>query len=169
MAANARHQVDFASLEDVAGETFDDLVLRGQVHLGEGFLHLGAHLGQFSVKRADFRVLRLRQESQVANLVLKLAIGCLPLEVYFLRQLSRLNHVEVQLVVFLNQALVLLLERGQGLLIEFVLCVADSELILRPLVGLGGLEELGKESLNECAALDICGMSIKLELLKGWQ
>jgi len=75
----------------------------------------------------------------------------------------------VQLVVFLNQALVLLLERGQGLLIEFVLCVADSELILRPLVGLGGLEELGKESLNECAALDICGMSIKLELLKGWQ
>ena len=113
-------------------------------HVGfnQHFLVFALHLSKFSIQFLDLNVLLVNEESEVLHLVLQLAQGRLPLKVCVLQVLLSLDDFQVQAVALLGQALVLLLEREEGLLVKAVFIGENSQLVLGQLVGFSRLKQV---------------------------
>ena len=80
-----------------------------------------------------------------------------------------LNQLEVKVIVFFDNALVLVLERRHWLAVECRLISNDSVFILELLEGFSGLEDLIEESLDQGRWLNIYATkntNIKANLFK---
>ena len=133
----------------VAVEATNDLVLTRHVELLHDFVELLAQSDVFGVHIGYLRVLLGQEEFQILNLVLCLAALSFPLEIGAVCMLPILYQLEVKIVVFFDNALILVLERRHGLAIKRRLIGNDSVFILELLVGLGGLEDLIEEALDQ--------------------
>ena len=133
----------------VAVEATNDLVLTRHVELLHDFVELLAQSDVFGVHIGYLRVLLGQEEFQILNLVLCLAALSFPLEIGAVSMLPILYQLEVKIVVFFDNALILVLERRHGLAIKRRLIGNDSVFILELLVGLGGLEDLIEEALDQ--------------------
>ena len=69
--------------------------------------------------------------------------------------LTILDQLEVQIVVLLDKALVLLLERHHGLAVEAGLVCDHCVLVLELLEGLSSLKHLIEESLDESGRFNV--------------
>ena len=70
----------------------------------------------------------------------------------------------MKLIVLLSEPLILLLEGCETLLVQLVLSQRHIELILRPLVGLCHLQQLGEKSLRQGTTLNICRLPISTSI-----
>ena len=80
-----------------------------------------------------------------------------------------LYQLEVKVIVFFDNALVLVLERRHGLAVECRLIGNDSVFILELLVGFSGLEDLIEEAFDQSRRLNIYATNntnIKANLFK---
>ena len=72
-----------------------------------------------------------------------------PFEVAAVSMLPILYQLEVKIIVFLDNTLVLVLERCHGLAVKCRLIGNDSVFILELLVGFSGLEDLIEEAFDQ--------------------
>ena len=120
-------------------ETSNDLVLRWHVELLHDLVKLVSELDIFSIEGGNLTVFLREQEFQILHLVLRLAACSFPLEISAVSMLSILNQLEMEVVVFLDDALVLHLERFHGLTVQAGLIGNHGVLILEFLEGLSRL------------------------------
>ena len=78
-------------------------------------VELLAQFDVFSVHSGNLRVFLSQEEFQILNFILCLAALSFPLEIGAVRMLPILYQLEVKVIVFFDNALVLVLQRRHGL------------------------------------------------------
>ena len=126
------------------------MILARHVELLHDPVELLAQFDVFSVHSGNLRVFLSQEEFQILNFVLCLAALSLPFEIATVSMLPILYQLEVKVIVFFDNALVLVLERRHGLAVKCRLICNDSVFILELLEGFGGLENLIKETFDQC-------------------
>jgi hypothetical protein len=106
------------------------------------------HSEHLRLKVLDSYVLLPVEEAQVGGLTLGLAQGALPAKLDLLECLLALNELHVESVVFLDEALVLVLQRQLGLCVEGRLLLEYRVLVLHLLEGLGCFQQFVQQPLN---------------------
>ena len=112
-------------------------------------VELLAQFDVFSVHSGNLRVFLSQEEFQILNFVLCLAALSLPFEVAAVSMLPILYQLEVQVIVFFDNTLILMLERRHGLAVKCRLIGNDSVFILELLVSFSGLEDLIEEAFDQ--------------------
>ena len=87
---------------------------------------------------------------------MELAERVAPLKLTLFLILFILDYLHVKFVVLLRKLLILLLQRNQRLLIQFLVMAHHFDFGFQLLVALRRLQEIIQELLNERGALDIC-------------
>lgn len=85
-----------------------------------------------------------------------MAKGGLEAEVHLISGFLTLNKLSVELVVFFDEPLVLVLERQLRLGVQLALLRENRIFVLDLLESLGGLEELVQHAFHEGARFDVC-------------
>ena len=136
-------------------ETVDDLVLAGHVDLFEGLLHLSLEPSHLQVLLLHPLLLGFDEEPQVLALFLQGSQRLLPFELLLIFFFFGLDDVVMQLVVLLGQPFDLPLQRHKGLRVKLVIMLQNLHVVLLLLVGLGRLEQIVEESLDQSGALHV--------------
>lgn len=97
-------------LVDLFPETFHYIVSLRGINLGQRLLELSLHLNDDLVERLNFDVLLLGEELQISQLSLCLLGFGFECTFALLAVLLELDHFQVKFVIFLDDALVLLLQ-----------------------------------------------------------
>ena len=123
----------------IAVKTSNYLILARHVELLHDSVELLAQFDVFSVHSGNLRAFLSQQEFQILNFILCLAALSLPFEIAAVSMLPILYQLEVKVIVFFDNALVLVLERCHGLAVKCRLIGNDSVFILELLKGFSGL------------------------------
>ena len=95
----------------VAVEASNNLILAWHVELLHDSVELLAQFNVFSIHSGNLRVFLSKEEFQILNFVLCLAALSLPFEIAAVCMFPILYQLEVKVIVFFDNALVLVLER----------------------------------------------------------
>ena len=153
----------------VTVETSNYLILARHVELLHDSVELLAQFDVFSVHSGNLRVFLSQEEFQILNFVLCLAALSLPFEIAAVSMLPILYQLEVKVIVFFDNALVLVLKRRHGLAVKSRLISNDSVFILEFLESFSGLENLIEETFDQGRRLNIYATkntNIKANLFK---